>query len=200
MTPDVGSSTFPVTPNRVWRLGGALASSVFVFFAAADARADAASWMFVGGGASQIERNGDSSLPALMQLDLGMGTTPRNFLSFGALIRNSTFFGEGTDLALLQRTATRGFNYGDYGLALDLGAYQRWWGPNETGFAASLNAGAPFGLTLGLNGAFAADSSMTLGLVVGIDWARFTAHRRSGQSWWPSYPLPLDPEQSAPLR
>jgi hypothetical protein len=127
----------------------------------------------------------------LMQLDLGMGTSPNHPFVFGGLVRSSTYFGEGTDLALLGRAATQGFARGRYGLALDVGPAQRWWGPSTTALAVSLEAGAPWGLTLGLDGSFAPDSVMTLGLVVGIDWARLTVHRRAGGSWWPSYPLPL---------
>lgn len=129
-------------------------------------------------------------MPALMQLDLGMGTSPVNPFVFGGLFRNSTYFGEGTDLSLLSRGATRGFAQGRYGLALDLGATQRFWGVNTTELAVSLNAGAPWGITLGLNGGFSGESQ-SLGVVLGIDWARLTVHRRSGGSLWPNYPLPL---------
>jgi hypothetical protein len=26
---------------------------------------------------------------------------------------------------------------------------------------------------------------------IGIDFARLTVHRTSGQNWWPNYPLPI---------
>jgi hypothetical protein len=164
----------------------------------AEARADAASWFFIGAGGANLQAAGqDAAQPLQLQLDLGMGTSPQNFLSFGGLLRSNTFFAEGTDLALLQRTATRGYAQGGYGLALDVGAYQRWWGPESTGLAVSLNLGAPWGIGLGLNGGFGTNSATTVGLVLGLDWARLTSHRRSGQTWWPSYPLPVPGEDHA---
>jgi hypothetical protein len=168
---------------------------------APEADADASSWMFLGGGAGRLDQaNGVQSHPGLMQLDLGMGTSPANAFVFGGLLRNSTYFGDGTDLALLSRVATQGFARGGYGLALDLGVAQRWWGPSSTALAVSLDGGAPWGLTLGLNGSFAPDSVRTFALVVGIDWARLTAHRHAGGSWWPSYPLPVSADQDTARR
>lgn len=175
-----------------------LAAALSSFAVSGQARADAASWLFVGGGAAQLDQAGGvQSRPGLMQLDLGLGTSPANAFVFGGLVRNSTYFGDGTDLSLLARGATQGFARGGYGLALDLGVAQRWWGPSSTALAVSVDAGAPWGLTLGLNGSFAADSVRTFALVVGIDWARLTAHRHAGGSWWPSYPLPLSEADAA---
>lgn len=162
------------------------------------AAADASSFMALGGGAAHVEQTGlTGALPGLLQMDLGAGTSPANPFVFGGVLRTSTFFGHGTDVALLQRTATRGYAMGDYGLAVDLGGYQRWWGAESTGFAASVNLGAPWGVNLGLNGAFGNQSAMMLGLVLSVDWARMTAHRRSGEGWWPNYRLPLEAEPSA---
>jgi hypothetical protein len=185
-------------PKRRASRFAALTFSLAACSAIGEARADAASWLFVGGGGARLDQAGGvSSQPALMQIDLGLGTSPSSPFVFGGLVRQSTFFGDGTDLGLLSRTATRGFALGDYGLALDLGVSQRFWGPSSTALSLSLDAGAPWGLTLGLNGSLARDSVRTLSLVVGIDWARFTAHRRSGTSWWPSYPLPLGDDDVA---
>lgn len=172
-----------------------------LFLLATEAQADSASWMLVAGGAAQLDQaNGAQLRPGLLQLDLGMGTSPVNPIVFGGLLRNSTYFGDGTDLALLSRAATRGFALGEYGLALDVGVAQRWWGPSSTALAVSLDGGAPWGLTLGVNGSVARDSVRTFSLVLGIDWARFTAHRRSGSTWWPSYPLPLSDGQDVAAR
>lgn len=168
--------------------GVALASLLF----AVEASADAASWLGVSGGAARLEQSsGAQTTPPLMQLDLGAGTSPNHAFVVGGLLRSTTYFGDGTDLGLFGRLTTGGFSRGDYGLGLDLGVAQRWWGVSSTALAVSLDAGAPWGLTLGLNGSFAPDSVMTLGVAVGIDLARFTVHRRSGAAWWPNYPLPL---------
>lgn len=157
-----------------------------------EASADAASWLGVSGGAARLDQPlGVQTMPPLMQLDLGVGTSPSNAFVVGGLLRSSTYFGDGTDLALLSRVTTSGFSQGNYGLALDVGVAQRWWGPSSTALAVSLDAGAPWGLTLGLNGSFAPDSVMTLGVALGIDLARLTVHRQSGEGWWPNYPLPL---------
>jgi hypothetical protein len=171
-------------------LGSCLALATLL--GTAQASADASSWVGINGGAARLQQPfGVETTPGLMQLDLGVGTSPSNAFVLGGLLRSSTYFGDGTDLALMSRMTTGGFSRGDYGLALDLGVAQRWWGPSSTALAVSLDAGAPWGLTLGLNGSFAPDSVMTIGLVVGIDFARFTVHRRSGSDWWPNYPLPL---------
>jgi hypothetical protein len=167
------------------------ASSALLFAPAANA--DAASWMFVGaGGASVPNAAGVDSRQTLgsMQLDAGFGTSPSNDWVVGGVVRTLTFFSAGTDLSLLLRTTTGGFSRGDWGLALDVGAYQRWWGPDATGLQTSLDFGLPWGLQLGLTGGFDKDNQM-VALTFGFDWARATAHRQSGQAWWPNYVLPL---------
>lgn len=185
--------------RSAWRAnlskGLTLSCGVAVLGAAAEARADVASWMFVGAGASEVQQAGGfEDRYGVMQLDAGFGSSPMHALVFGGLLRTLTHFEGGTDLALLQRTTTGGFSRGNWGLALDLGAYQRYWGPDSTGFMGTLSLGAPWGVQLAATGAFGSAEGQMISLTLGIDWARLTAHRESG-SWWPNYVLPLSRER-----
>jgi hypothetical protein len=149
--------------------------------------------MAVAGGASRVQNDDLPELDAtrrLLQLETGLGSNPRNSWVFGGLVRTWTHFGAGTDLVLAQRTASGGFARGNWGVALDVGGYQRWWGPDSTGVTGTLSLGAPWGLTLAAAAAVGSGAQTTLGLTLGIDWARATAHRESGLNWWPNVVLP----------
>jgi len=160
------------------------------------ANADVSSWVYAGGGASQVSARGaDPETRSLMQLDAGIGSSPHAAVGFGGLLRTLTHFDGGTDLAICQRTTSGGFARGDWGLALDLGGYQRYWGPDSSGGMATLWAGAPWGLQLGVSGAVGTNDGQMLGLTIGLDWARATAHRTSAQTWWRNYLLPLPSER-----
>jgi hypothetical protein len=141
--------------------------------------------LFVGGGASRLDRpeQAEEQQP-LFQLDSGFGSSPSYPVSVGWLGRVSTHFGDGTDLALLLRGATQGFVLGNWGGALDLGAYQRWWGADATGLMGSLVLGAPWGVTASVTAAFGNDDAQTYSAAIGIDLARLTIYRLSGESWW----------------
>ena len=123
-------------------------------FATQVASADVASWMLVGGGGASVPEPSLEStrIAGTLQLDAGFGSDPNRDWVVGGVARTLTFFGAGTDLSLLLRTSSGGFARGDWGLALDLGPYQRWWGPDRTGLQVSLNGGGPWGLTLGATG------------------------------------------------
>src|SRR5438132_1713788 len=87
--------------------------------------------------------------PGALQLEMGVGSPPHGAVVVGGLLKTMTFFSKGTDVVFAPRVATGGFVRGGFGLALDAGAYQRWWGPeNSTGFMGSVILGAPFGLQL----------------------------------------------------
>ena len=149
------------------------------------AGADVSSWLFVGGGPSWLRQGSDAELelaPSL-QIQTGMGTPPSRTIVLGGLGTMQTHFGHGTDLGLALRIATHGFVNGDWGAALDLGGYQRWWGEGSTGGTAALVLGAPWGITLGLNGSMGTNDHLGYSGVLGIDLARLTVYRRSGQSW-----------------
>jgi hypothetical protein len=148
--------------------------------------------MFVGGGASDIaQQDALNQTRGMMQLEAGIGSSPAHSLVFGGLLRTMTHFSGGTDLAVLGRTASGSFARGDWGLALDLGVYQRWWAVDSTGFIGTLNAGGPWGSQLALSGSVGSAGGQMIALSIGFDWARGTAHRESGQSWWRNHILPL---------
>jgi hypothetical protein len=174
----------------------AVAVLLFVSSFSRAARADAASWMYVGGGAASVESDASAaSTRSLMQLDAGFGSNPNGTLVFGGIVRTLTHFGGGTDLALAQRTATGGFCRGDWGLALDVGGVQRWWGEDSTGLIGTLTAGAPWGLQLSLLASTGTNGGQMFGVSFGLDWARATAHRTTGTRWWPNRVLPVSAER-----
>ena len=108
----------------------------------------------------------------------------------GGVFKTMTFFGKGTDLALAVRGATGGFVRGGFGVAVDLGAYQRFWGAeNSTGFLGSLILGAPFGLQLALITEQGSHDAHFYGATAGIDFLRLTVYRTSLNNIWPN-PFP----------
>jgi hypothetical protein len=121
-----------------------------------------------------------------MQLDLGLGTPPSSMVVVGALGRTTTYFGRGTDLALAARAATGGFARGQFGIALDAGAFKRWWGTESEGPLASVHFGAPYGLQLSFNASMGSDEHRTYGVLLGIDLLRLTVYRLGGTQWWPN--------------
>lgn len=158
------------------------------------AHADVSSWLFAGSGPSAIDRTAQTrDVRAAMQLDAGLGLPPSYDVIPGLLFRMNTRFGEGSDVALLIRTATGGYARGNWGFAVDLGAYERWWGDAPApGLAGTLSLGAPWGITVNLD--YQQDSSTvrTYAAVVGLDFARFTIYRSTGLGWW-SNPYPAPP-------
>lgn len=166
-----------------WVLGAA--------FLTAPARADVSSWLFTGGGASIVDRSGSRTTLGAIQIDAGMGSSPSNLFAVGGLARLNTYFSQGSDVALLFRTATAGYVRGTFGMALDLGGYYRFWADQKPGFAGGLSFGAPWGITLNVDAAVGPDQFRTYALVLGVDLARLTVHRSIGMGWWPNpYPSP----------
>ncbi len=163
----------------------ALACVALPLSLAATARADVSSWLYVGGGAGLLADDGSSGrlVPAL-QLETGMGTPPADSLIFGGVLQTRTYFGEGTDVALLARGATHSYANGDFGLALDVGPYFRWWGAGSNGVLVGVGLGAPWGITLSGIAGFGSYGATTFGATLGIDLARLTVYRRSGDAWW----------------
>jgi len=158
-----------------------VASCVF----SGNAHADVSSWLFVGSGPSMTERRNEPSTEQLsLQLESGLGTDPSHWLIVGGLGRVHTHFGEGSDLALLVRTASNGFVNGDWGGAIDLGGYQRWWRAGSTGGTGSLVLGAPWGITVSLGAGLGTNDARTYSAVLGVDLARLTVYRTSGTGWW----------------
>jgi hypothetical protein len=102
----------------------------------------------------------------------------------GGLFRVQPYFGEGTDLALLMRVATGGFVQGGFGVALDAGGYQRWWGEESSGGLGSVVLGAPWGITLSASAGVGTNDTRFASLTLGLDFARLTVYRTSGTNWF----------------
>lgn len=160
-----------------------------VLLLARPARADVSSWAFAGAGPSWVETDDhELSLQPSLLIEAGMGTPPRHPIIVGGMFRVQTHFGEGTDLGLSVRTATRGFMT-SWGLALDLGPYFRFWGEDSIGAQGSLVIGVPWGITLSGGGGFGGNGGQHFGVVLGLDFARLTVYRGTGTSWMPN-PFP----------
>jgi hypothetical protein len=154
---------------------------------ASPARADVSSWAYVGSGASQIEQRGlEQRFDPTLAIETGFGTSPHRPLIFGGMFKLLALFGNGADLGLSARLASRGFVTGGFGLALDAGAYQRFWGEGSTGGQGALVLGAPWGITLSLGGGYGTNDARQIGASLGIDFARLTVYRLSGENWFPN--------------
>jgi hypothetical protein len=150
----------------------------------ATARADVSSWLYTGMGPVGVwDENGYQETLVTLQLETGLGTDPSGGIIFGGLARLQPQFGRTTDLALLVRSATHGYVNGDWGLALDLGAYHRLT-EREIGPTGSLVLGAPWGITLSATGGLEADRGFFASATLGLDFARLTVYRTTGYSWW----------------
>jgi hypothetical protein len=157
------------------------------------ARAEVSSWASVTSGPTWIDEGGFASkgfesVPSLT-MQSGIGTTPAASFIGGGLLHLQTHFGRGTDMGLLGRVATQGFVLGNWGAALDLGGYARFWGAGSEGAIGSLVFGAPWGLTLSAGGGIGTNDARQFGVMLGVDFARLTVFRTSGTDWFPNpYP------------
>jgi hypothetical protein len=157
---------------------------------AGPAHADVASWVYVGAGASSLrQQNLVLHTDPTLAIEAGMGTSPAHPLVVGGLFKIQALFGDGADLGVSLRLATRSFVTGNFGLALDAGPYRRFWGQGSSGGQASLVLGAPWGITLSLGGGLGSNDARQFGATVGVDFARLTVHRLAGENWFPN-PLP----------
>jgi hypothetical protein len=172
----------------------ALGTLLGVVAAPSQARADASAWVFMGAGpmfwkqtpaAPTAQDASPTTLTPLTALtfDAGMGTSPNGVVIVGGLARVMPMLGRGTDLALLVRAATRGYQ-GGFGLALDAGGYFRTWGDTSNGFMGDLVLGGPVGLELRLVAAVGQRDALSLGAIAGIDLLRLTVYRQNGLKWW----------------
>jgi hypothetical protein len=125
-----------------------------------------------------------------LSLQAGIGSSPANFLSVGGLFHLETHFTRGTDLGVLARVATQGYNLGRWGVALDFGGYERFWGVRHPGLLGGLVLGVPWGITLrGEAGYGPSEDARMFGVVLGVDFARLTVFRTVGEDWYPN-PFP----------
>lgn len=164
------------------RLGCSLLAASTLLVASA-ARADVSSWIYAGVGPGMLDDANSDRRRFVLELETGLGTPPAGFV-FGGLLRTQTFFSEGTDLALLLRGATRGYVQGGFGLALDAGAYQRFWGVGSTGGTAAVVLGLPWGFTLRGSGGIGTNDQRFATFTVGVDFARLTVYRTHGTNWF----------------
>jgi len=154
---------------------------------APSARADVSSWAYVGGGVTSIkQRDLALKVDPTLAIETGIGTPATHPLVLGGMFKLHALFGDGADLALALRLATRGFVTGRFGLALDAGPYRRFWGAGSSGGQASLALGAPWGITLSIGGGMGTNSARDYGATLGVDFARLTVYRLSGENWFPN--------------
>ncbi len=152
-------------------------------------KADVASWASVAAGPTWLNDGVEKRSVASLEMEAGVGTPPSGPLTVGGLLHVQTHFSQGTDLGVLGRLATRGFVLGDWGAALDLGGYARFWGRGSTGGLGKLVLGAPWGIQLGLGGGVGTKDARFFGVPLGIDFARLSVFRTVGENWFPNpYP------------
>jgi hypothetical protein len=178
----------------------ALGLSLAALGSAAPARADISSWVFFGGGAlvwkqatalapdgtKQVNGGGVFSPNGTITMDAGVGTTPDGPVIVGAFARIRPIIGHGTDLGVLARLATHGFQAGRFGVAFDAGFYGRTWGAESIGFEGGVTLGAPLGFTLSLLAQAGTDNALGFGASLGIDVLRLTIYRQALLDRWPN--------------
>lgn len=152
------------------------------------ARAEVSSWVYVGGGATAFRQREprEFKFDPTLAIETGIGTTPRHLFVVGGLFKLQALFGDGADLGASLRLATQGFVTGKFGLALDAGPYRRFWGEGSSGAQAALVLGAPWGITLQVGGGMGSNAARHFGATLGLDFARLTVHRLSGENWFPN--------------
>ena len=175
----------PIANYRFWaRIGIAYLAVAIVF--EHTAKADVSSWMFVGGGVTQVGKFSDDNIKKpTLRLATGMGTDPSKPFVIGGLLRLDTLFGKGSDLSAALRLANYGFVNGNWGIAVDLGGLARFWGPTDIyGGTANFIVGGPWGMELEIGGLLGTHDTQGFSAIFGIDLARLTVYRQSGKSWW----------------
>jgi hypothetical protein len=155
-----------------------------------EARAEASAWASVSGGATGLKfGDTDFHFRGSLQFDAGVGTSPANVFIVGMIFRVSPIIEEGTDLSLAVRGATRGFQVGDWGFAVDAGPYLRTFGPDPlptVGFMGGVVLGGPLGTQISILGHYGMDQAAGVSASFGIDLLRLTVYRQSIQNWWPN--------------
>jgi hypothetical protein len=168
-----------------FRRRGLCSSGFAAFLLATPARADVSSWVYVGGGVSSYEdARAERQTQPTLAMYTGLGSPPSGIVAVGGLFHVQPHFGDGTDLGLLGRIATRGYTNGGWGGALDLGGYQRFWGIGSTGGMGTVSLGAPWGITLNVSALRGTNESSTYFATLGLDFARLTVYRNTGGNWW----------------
>ena len=195
----MGGERVRASSSKRWaqlaRVAGVVVGTALVSLVAGErvAQADVTSWFAVAGGAASLQQDSIARRTAgAMALEMGVGSSPGASLIVGGLLKSFTLFGNGTDLALAARVATGGFVRGGWGGAIDVGGYQRWWGPHSTGVLGQLVVGAPLGFQLSLFTEQGSHNARAYGATFGIDLLRLTVYRANTQSSWYNPILPAD--------
>lgn len=166
-----------------------VAVSALTLAFARPARADVSSWASAATGPTYLDDGRSKRWVPSLELETGLGLPPSSLLVVGGLFHLETHFGLGTDLGLLSRFATRGFVLGDWGAAVDLGGYERFWGRGSAGGLGKVVLGAPWGLELGVGGGYGTNDARHFSVTLGIDFLRLTVFRTIGESYFPNpYP------------
>ncbi len=175
------------TPQRRRRGAGAvpwaLGFTLGVALTPRPAAAQATSWMYLGGGSGSLKSD-EARTRGLVQIDAGLGVPADRAIVWGALFRLQPYWDSGIDLGLVGRAVTRGYARGEFGLGLDVGVMQRWWGESSTSLTANLVLGGPWGIAVNGGVSYGGEQSQTLFATIGIDFARLTVHRHSGLNWF----------------
>lgn len=127
-----------------------------------------------------------------MALEMGTGTSAGAPIVVGGLLKSFTLFGNGTDLALATRIAMGSYVRGGFGLAVDIGPYRRWWGPQSTGVLGQVVLGLPLGLQASVFTEQGSHNAHAYGATVGINLLRLTVYRTTQQALWYNPILPAD--------
>ncbi len=162
----------------------------------ASAAAETSAWLAASGGTTILTVNeSEVKVRGSMAFDVGVGSSAQEDLIFGGLVRVAPIVAEGTDMAFLVRGATRGFQTGDFGVAVDLGGYLRLFDPSDPqgGFLGEVVLGAPLGFQLTLAGHAGTMKSYGGAAVLGIDLLRLTIYRQTLTEYWPNPLSPTDP-------
>lgn len=186
----------------------ALSAACACILHAAPASADPSSWLSVTGGygLKHSESRDTFDGAGALSFTLGVGSSPLSSIVVGGVVRSTTYFSRGTDIAFGPRIATGGFARGQWGLALDVNAgYRIWRGAGDYGrfpLSAMLVAGAPWGLELSVGGDVMnlTGDPQARGLVVlaGIDLLRLTVMRQGATDKWWENPSPAGGRMATP--
>jgi hypothetical protein len=178
----------------------ALGLSLTALTVGSKAHADTSAWMFAGAGALGVRPAKPCPSPpsptdpkcepasftatSALTFDMGIGTTPDGPVIVGGLLRVQPLLGNWTDLAILARAATHGFQASAFGLAVDAGVFARFWGEKCAGFMGELTLGAPLGFQLSIQAMVGTKSTLGFGAVAGIDLLRLTLYRQTMLDHW----------------
>jgi len=179
-----------VKSRRALGFGLCLLPGLALLCAAAPAQADVSSWIYAGAGPAALDFGSADRQRLVLELETGLGSPPAG-LVFGGIFRTQSFIKEGTDLALLARAATRGYVQGGFGLALDAGGYQRFWGEGSSGGTVALGLGLPWGIIARASGGLGTNDHRFAVFTLGLDFARLTVYRTAGTNWF-SNPFATD--------